>query len=74
MIQLEILSIYLRTLPVMILYKTISPACLATFIADGHLDNDIYSFEVKIKDTESLYKLRMGLSAGYRAVIIKEYS
>jgi hypothetical protein len=71
-IQLAILSICLRTLPVM--NRTISPACLANFIADGHIDNDIYSFEVKIKDTESLYKLRMGLSAGYRAVIIKEYS
>lgn len=74
MIQLAILSMCLRTLPVMILYRTIPPACLAAFIADGHLSNDIYSFEVKIKDTESLYKLRMGLSAGYRAVIIKEYS
>ena len=74
MIQLAIISIYLRVLPVMILYRTIPPAWLAAFIADGHLDNDIYSIEVKIKDIESLYKLRMGLSAGYRAVIIKEYS
>ena len=58
----------------MILYRTIPPACLAAFLADGHLDNVIYLFVVKIKDIESLYKLRMGLSAGYRAVIIKEYS